>query len=409
MVTSTNGAIKLLRCDAPSVLSCIRLFFCPCMGGIRCLCVRGKDAIMKAAEKNITAGANDIIRKYTKNAVIRMSDFYPDAVGGQEYCTVGREVYAELLRFKAVEEEAEGEIPTPESVPTVIIRVKDFYPHSRSGEEYREISRGKFDRLMAKLGGKTRNEEDEGSEDEKGEKVVVRTKDFYPLLCSEKEYTELDRHTYELLLKYKASGEYEGNIVTPFSEPTASVKVNVKSYFPDADTEENDVSIEIYEELLRYRAFEQEYKEAAKSDTVRIRVADFYPNNCCDEEYCDVSREVYEQLMNDKKEDHAIRVKDSRYLINYCFDEIQCGEEESKYTESNSSAILMTLWLRKIFRQNREHLYRRAVMYFVNGYSADVIAMLEGVSRRAVNKSIAIVNSVVKMHKNEFVRNCVNV
>ena len=212
MVTSTNGAIKLLRCDAPSVSSCIRLFFCPCMGGIRCLCVRGKDAIMKAAEKNITAGANDIIRKYTKNAVIRMSDFYPDAVGGQEYCTVGREVYAELLRFKAVEEEAEGEIPTPESVPTVIIKVRDFYPHSRSGEEYREISRGKFDRLMAKLGGKTHAEKVEKSVN--GRKIVVRTKDFYPLLCSKKEYTELDRRTYELLLKYKASGEYEGNIVT---------------------------------------------------------------------------------------------------------------------------------------------------------------------------------------------------
>ena len=358
---------------------------------------------MKAAEKNITSRANDIIRKYTENAVIRMSYFYPDAVGGQEYCTVGREVYAELLRFKAVEDKSEGEIPTPESVPTVIIKVRDFYPHSRSGEEYREISRGKFDRLMAKLGGKTHAEKVEKSVN--GRKIVVRTKDFYPLLCSKKEYTELDRRTYELLLKYKASGEYEGNIVKPFTEPTTSVKVNVKSYFPDADTGENDVSIEIYEELLRYKALEQEYKEAAKSDSVRIRVADFYPNNCCNEEYCDVSKAVYEQLMNDKKEDHAVRVKDSRYIMNYCFDEIQCGEEESKYTESNSSAILMTLWLRKIFRQNREHLYRRAVMYFVNGYSADVIAMLEGVSRRAVNKSIAIINSVAKMHKNEFVRN----
>ena len=85
---------------------------------------------------NVTAASNSVVEKYTNNVIIRMSDFYPEAVGGQEYCMVTNEVYAELLRFKAIEEEADMEIITPENMPAVIIMVKDFYPDTKGGEEY---------------------------------------------------------------------------------------------------------------------------------------------------------------------------------------------------------------------------------------------------------------------------------
>ncbi len=103
-----------------------------------------------AVKKNITSKPADIIRKYTDNVIIRMSDFYPDAVGGQEYCMVTKAVYAELLRFKAVEEGEDPAAVSPEKTPTVIISIRDFYNVKARKDEYREISRGKFNELMAR-------------------------------------------------------------------------------------------------------------------------------------------------------------------------------------------------------------------------------------------------------------------
>ena len=140
----------------------------------------------------------------------------------------------------------------------------------------------------------------------------------------------------------------------------------------------------------------------AKSDTVRIRVADFYPDNCCEAEYCDVSREVYEQLMSNKRADHAGRVKDSRYMANFCFDEVQCGEEEKIYTQSNARDILISMWLKSILYSRSPLLYRRAVMYFVKGYKIATIAMLDGVSRQSVYQAIKTITGMLKEHKEEL-------
>ncbi|MBO5560262.1 MAG: hypothetical protein J6A07_01275, partial [Firmicutes bacterium] len=73
-----------------------------------------------------------------------------------------------------------------------------------------------------------------------GRKVIVRTKDFYPCLCSPKEYTELDVSTYNMLISLKKIAEG--------AEPD--------------DNDDEDVPVEIYEELLKYKELENEYKKA---------------------------------------------------------------------------------------------------------------------------------------------------
>ena len=151
---------------------------------------------------NVTAATNSVVEKYTNNVIIRMSDFYPEAVGGQEYCMVTKEVYAELLRFKAIEEEAETEIITPENMPTVIIMVTDFYPETKGGEEYREISREEYNNLMAVSMPYVVAYSESGV----SYRVKVRTKDFYPFLCSERKFSEIDSKTYHTLMSFKTVG-----------------------------------------------------------------------------------------------------------------------------------------------------------------------------------------------------------
>ena len=96
--------------------------------------------------KGAAAKAIELENKYRNNIIIRMSDFYPENVGGQEYCVVSREVYIELLRFKAIDESLDPESIDPDRIPTVIIRIKDFYPSSEDG--YVEVSREIFNFMI---------------------------------------------------------------------------------------------------------------------------------------------------------------------------------------------------------------------------------------------------------------------
>lgn len=111
------------------------------------LCVRRKDTIMKNTIKNtgVAAKAIELEKKYRDNIIIRMSDFYPENVGGQEYCEVSREVYLELMHFKAIED-IDLDTVDPDRTPTVIIRIKDFYPASEDG--YVEVSREVFNFMI---------------------------------------------------------------------------------------------------------------------------------------------------------------------------------------------------------------------------------------------------------------------
>lgn len=341
----------------------------------------------------------------SETVVIRMSDFYPENVGDQEFCEVSREVYEELLRFKAIDEGSDPDAVEPDNTPTVIIRIKDFYPKSNSKTEYKEVSRKEYEKLVADRAALMSSIPKEDTR-----KVFVNTEVFYPYIQSSEEYAVISFTAYEKLLKMKVSVPYDGETVTAFGKPTTPVRINVKEFFPDVDMEYNDVNIEIYEELLRYKTYKEEFEKQKahignkqyNGDIVRIRISDFYPDNCCEAEYCDVSRKVYEELINNKKEDHATRVKDSRYIMNYCFDEIICGEKEGIYTASSEKELHLIILLRNLLVPYGEHYVRRGVMYFINGYSPATIAMLEKVSCDAIWKSIRKIKSIVQIAGIEY-------
>ena len=353
---------------------------------------------MKAAVMNTNIGANsiNIVKKYTNNVIIRMSDFYPNNVGGQEYCMVAKEVYAELLRFKALEDDAGISVLTPDSTPTVIVNVSDFYPRRDGKDEYREISREEYSILMAlKMPYAV-----EYSECGTSYKVVVTTKDFYPFLCSEKEYTELDGKTYEVLVSFMSEKGSDTEETEEFESEIDEIDdsdLDDDNYDCDEEAlvDDDEESVEIYEELLKYKELENEYKSLADKETVRIRLSDFYPDSRGEEEYCDVSHEVYEELMKNKREDHAQRVKNSRHLINADFDEIQCGEMYGIFTESNTRNILAALWMKEIMLPKSEELYRRSLMYYVQGMSVGEMAKTEDVTKTAIRRSIRRMNLIV--------------
>ena len=220
---------------------------------------------------------------------------------------------------------------------------------------------------------------------ENGSKIIVRTKDFYPCLCSQKEYTELDIGTYNMLSSFKRIAEE--------AEPDKN----------DNRTEnDEDVSADIVEELLKYRVLENGYNKETRNETVSIKLSDFYPNNCSDEEYCEVSRKVYEELMKNKREDNAIRVSDQRHIESYCFDEIKCGELEGIYTDSNEKIIDLIILLRNLLAPYGEKYVRRGVMYYINGETPASIAMLENVTRDAVWKSLKRIKRIVQIAGTEY-------
>ena len=132
------------------------------------------------------------------------------------------------------------------------------------------------------------------------------------------------------------------------------------------------------------------------SETVVIRMSDFYPDNVGGKEFCEVSREVYEELMKNKREDHASRVKDSRYVMNYCFDEVQCGEKERIFSESNDKNIQLTMLLKELFSPISKKMYRRSLLYFIYGCSVNTIAMLDGINERNARRSVQNIKMIVK-------------
>ena len=289
------------------------------------LCVRRKDTIMKKAVMSINTGAKaiDIIKKYTDNVIIRVSDFYPDSVGGQEYCEITKPVFFELLKYKAMDEGIDPTTVDPDNTPTVIIRVKDFYPRSGKKEEYREVSREEFNILMAINMPYAVGYSDCGT----SYKVVVMTKDFYPFLCSEKEYTELDGKTYEMLVSFKAVEESDTKVAaepdkdgfhnrgndndnseydqTNAAEIDGKITVRVRDFSPyiDSDDDYADIEWKTYVALLRIKACE-EYIVTPDSDrdtTVKIRLRDFFPRVRLTKEYNEVSIFLYEELLRMKE------------------------------------------------------------------------------------------------------------
>ena len=346
-------------------------------------CVRRKDAIMRAAVKNNNAAKTaDIIRKYTENVIIRMSDFYPENVGGKEYCEVTKAVFAELLRFKAIDEDTDPILAAPDNTPTVIIKVNDFYPSTKSKEEYKEISRGEFEKMLAKLSEKE-------AENEKENIVTVRTMNFAPYIESDKEYEDIDWKTYVAVLRIKIAEDYK---VTPESENNTTIEVRLSDFFPNDvfDREYNTIRFNIYAELLRMKALRDQRELLTENGNIRIKMSDFYPEYIGDD-YVEVPPAVYEQLCIERRTERKYKIRDFRYLEKYGFDEVALGERQSVFESSAEDVTMRNIKYSKLYKalNSIDPLYaRRMYLYIGLGMKVKEVAELEGVSHAAILKSV---------------------
>ena len=347
-------------------------------------CVRRKDTIMKTAVKNNNAAKTaDIIRKYTENVIIRMSDFYPENVGGQEYCEVTKAVYAELLKYKAIDEDDDPAAVDPENTPTVIVRAKDFYLRSGKKEEYREISRDEFTRLLKEY--KPFKDEEEADD-----KITVRTRDFAPYIDSDEEYTDIDWKTYVTILRIKASEDF---VVTPDTEKMATVKIKLRDYFPKVrlSREYNEVGLNIYEELLKMKERTDPEYVVPVGDKVKIKMNEFYPDYRGKEEYVEVSLAVYDYLMAEKLRAKRNDIQDYRYISGCEFDEIMMAEINGIYAESAEEAADRSDRERRLYSAIAalpQTLRRRIYLYYFGELTLTEIGKIEKVSASAVRQSL---------------------
>ncbi len=339
---------------------------------------------MKKAEMNINTGAKaiDIIKKYSDNVIIRMSDFYPDSVGEQEFCVVNKEVFAELLRFKAIDDGIDPAMADMKNTSTVIIEVNDFYPDSKSKEQYREISREEFDRLIAEY------KEKEESEN-RNDKVTVRVKSFVPYITATEDYADLEWKTYVAILRIKASEDY---VFNPASERNTTITIRLADYFPNDtfDREYNDIGFDIYAELLKMKVLRDQRSLITESGNVRIKMADFYPDYIGDQ-YVEVSPAVYEQLCIERRAERKYAIRDFRYVERYGFDEIEVGERQSIYEESVEKKYFKSRKYSKLYEalNSIDPVYaRRLYMHIGLGMKLIEVAELEGVTHVAIIKSI---------------------
>ena len=127
-----------------------------------------------------------------------------------------------------------------------------------------------------------------------------------------------------------------------------------------------------------------------------IRLADYYPNNCSEQEYVEVSDEIYEVYKMFQRESNKQTVSDYRHIKLIYFDENILGEMFGAIKASIDKEVIDKIWLEQLFMSCGKNAFRRAIMYFVNGLSTREIAAIEKVSHTAVVKSINQIKNIVK-------------
>lgn len=127
-----------------------------------------------------------------------------------------------------------------------------------------------------------------------------------------------------------------------------------------------------------------------------IRLSDYYPNNCSEQEYVEVSNEVLEAYKVFGRENNKQTVSDYRHIAPIGFDENIFGEMFGAYEASIDENVINQLWFEQLLKPYGEIILKRAVLYFIDGLSTREIAEIDDVSHTAVVKSISLVKNIVK-------------
>ena len=133
------------------------------------------------------------------------------------------------------------------------------------------------------------------------------------------------------------------------------------------------------------------------SETVVIKMSDFYPDNVGGEEFCEVSREVYDYLIAEKRKEKRVLRKDWLHVSKYPFDEKLMGEMDGIYEQSADdimSAALKDRALYKAIKALDPVFRRRLVLYYFEEKSNKEIAEIEDITPSAVTQSL---NAAIEM------------
>lgn len=135
----------------------------------------------------------------------------------------------------------------------------------------------------------------------------------------------------------------------------------------------------------------KEYSVKSDNGNNLIKITDFYAHNCTEQEYVEVNDEVLEFLVQKKREEKKLEMRDYRHLAPFGFDEIETAEMHSIYEKSAEDsyfAELQSMELYEAMGKLKLVFRRRFYLYHVDGLTMEEIAKMEGVSRIAISKSL---------------------
>ena len=147
----------------------------------------------------------------------------------------------------------------------------------------------------------------------------------------------------------------------------------------------------------------KDYKAAlTKTDkgTYIIKVSDFYKENCGYQDYIEVSEELLDYLIAQRRAEKRMAVKDYRNLVAFNYDDEKMAEMCGKYTESPDDIYIRNLENQELLdalHQLDEATEKRFWLYYGEKLKLKEIAEIEGVSAAAIYYSLK--NALEKLRK----------
>lgn len=133
-----------------------------------------------------------------------------------------------------------------------------------------------------------------------------------------------------------------------------------------------------------------------------VELSSIYPHNCSEQKTVIVDDDVLKILLQPQREQERERSRRRRHANKF----IYLGSDENfdaklgLIVDAPDAAVESDMYLEYIKQFFDERVYRRGMLYFLQNYSQDEIAEIEGVSQMAISKSIAkFKETMVKLYK----------
>lgn len=126
-----------------------------------------------------------------------------------------------------------------------------------------------------------------------------------------------------------------------------------------------------------------------------IRISDYYPDNCSEQEYVEVSKEILDAYKSFEEIDKRLHNWDRNHKKNIFFDEIYFGEFLEICIESHENAVIGKMAVESLASLCGETVFRRAVKHYLFKDTLKNIAEEENASISAIYKSIKAFKSIL--------------